>query len=259
MGEKGDLARGAQRGFLVFIFCFVVLVLWAMGRVAEVEKQKEQDIQHQQQEQEQQQRQQRREEKKRFNHAADATIRLRNGHSMPMVGLGTAALQRDTLPIVDVALKAGYKLFDTAADEAVWYQNERQIGSFFANFPMRREQVFFTTKLHPNQLGFEATRQAIKTSLQNLQTSYIDLYLIHFPFCFGDICSQTPEGTWEDSWRAIEEAYKMGRVRAIGKSNNNNKNKTDTKRDREREIMIKIIAIINIIIQKGFQISTLPI
>jgi len=153
-----------------------------------------------------------------YEHLSDAKVTLRNGHTMPLIGFGTAGLS-NTLAAVDVAIDAGFRLIDTAAEEAVWYRNEAQIGHYLSTSPIRREQIFLTTKLHPNQLGFSSTQQAILKSLENLKTSYIDLYLIHYPFCWGDICNQQPQGTWEESWRAMEEGVHLGRIRAIGVSN----------------------------------------
>jgi len=135
---------------------------------------------------------------------------------MPNFGLGLAGVQHPEI-VLQAAYDAGYHLFDTAAQEAVWYQNEIDLGKFIAT--KNRDAFFITTKLHPNHLGYESTKKAIHQSLTNLKTNYIDLYLIHYPFCWGDICSETPKGTWKESWRAMENEMRLGRIRAIGVSN----------------------------------------
>lgn len=80
-----------------------------------------------------------------------------------------------------------------------------------------RDQVFITTKLHPKHLGYQSTFEAFGAILHDLRTTYVDLLLLHYPDCFGSLCQSAPEGTWKDSWRAMEDLVRQGGVLAIGK------------------------------------------
>jgi 2,5-diketo-D-gluconate reductase A len=133
-------------------------------------------------------------------------ITLNNGIKMPQLGFGTYLL-RDGLECeqsVFNALNVGYRLIDTAAG----YYNEESVGRAITKSNVKREDIFVTTKLLPEDLGYEKAKRAFKASLKKLGLDYIDLYLIHLPQ--GDINS---------SWIAMEELYKEGKVRAIGVSN----------------------------------------
>ncbi|MDE6774492.1 MAG: aldo/keto reductase, partial [Treponemataceae bacterium] len=118
---------------------------------------------------------------------------------------------------VPAALQSGYRHIDTAAA----YGNEKSVGAairdFYREHNVRREDIFLTTKLWNDDHGYEATKAAIKKSLQLLGVSYIDLYLIHWPnpLKFRDCWAQKNA----ESWRAMEEAYAAGQVKAIGISN----------------------------------------
>jgi 2,5-diketo-D-gluconate reductase A len=133
-------------------------------------------------------------------------VTLNNGLKMPILGFGVfqipdpAACER---AVID-AIEAGYRLIDTAAS----YLNEAAVGKGLANSGVAREALFVTSKLWVQDAGYERTRQAIDASLQRLDLDYLDLYLIHQPF--GDV---------HGSWRAMEEAYRAGKLRAIGVSN----------------------------------------
>eukprot|EP01006_Ploeotia_vitrea_P052140 TRINITY_DN67655_c5_g1_i1.p1 TRINITY_DN67655_c5_g1~~TRINITY_DN67655_c5_g1_i1.p1 ORF type:complete len:359 (-),score=21.99 TRINITY_DN67655_c5_g1_i1:114-1190(-) len=139
---------------------------------------------------------------------------------MPRIGLGTAGLQ-DSTKLVTAALQAGYRAIDTAAQIAVWYQNEDKIGAVLDSFKQTipRNEIFITTKLHPEDLGTEPTKNAVSTSLTLLKTSYIDLYLIHAPVCWQGFCSKQPKGDWKESWRAMEDLYREGKLKLLGVSN----------------------------------------
>lgn len=102
------------------------------------------------------------------------------------------------------ALQAGYRLIDTASS----YQNEEAVGRAIRNSGIPREELFVTTKAYIQQMGYENTRKAIEESLEKLGLSYLDLYLIHMPF-----------GDYYGSWRALEDLYREGSVRAIGVCN----------------------------------------
>lgn len=133
-------------------------------------------------------------------------VTLNNGIEMPILGFGVFQIpdpQECERSVVE-AIRAGYRLIDTAAS----YLNEEAVGRGLRNAGVPRGELFVTTKLWVEDAGEERTRQAIDRSLRRLQLDYLDLYLIHQPF--GDV---------HGSWRAMEEALKAGKVRAIGVSN----------------------------------------
>ena len=130
---------------------------------------------------------------------------LNNGVKMPMLGYGVyqtppEETERCVLEAVDV----GYRSIDTAQA----YGNEEGVGSALAKSGLPREEFFLTTKVWISNAGYERTKASIEESLQKLRTSYLDLLLIHQPF-----------GDYYGTYRAMEEAYKEGKVRAIGVSN----------------------------------------
>jgi diketogulonate reductase-like aldo/keto reductase len=125
---------------------------------------------------------------------------------MPILGLGTAHLHGNTAKnAVLWALDAGYRLFDTATI----YDNEEQVGDAIKSSEIPREEVFITTKVWNTDQGYESTLKAFDTSLKKLKTSYIDLYLIHWPI----------PGLRDKTWKALEKIHEGGRARAIGVSN----------------------------------------
>jgi diketogulonate reductase-like aldo/keto reductase len=134
------------------------------------------------------------------------TVKLNNGLEMPILGYGV--YQIDDLELCEEcvynALETGYRLIDTAAV----YQNEEAVGKAINRSNVDREDIFLTTKLWVQDAGYEKTTEAFEKSLQRLDTDYIDLYLIHQPF--GDVYG---------SWRAMEELYEEGKIKAIGVSN----------------------------------------
>lgn len=131
---------------------------------------------------------------------------LNNGVEMPILGFGTYQITDADLceQCVYDALMAGYRLIDTAAS----YQNEEAVGRAIKRSGVPREEIFVTTKLWIQDAGYESTKKAFAKSLERLQLDYLDLYLIHQPF--GDVYG---------SWRAMEELYREGKIRAIGVSN----------------------------------------
>jgi len=134
------------------------------------------------------------------------TVTLSNGNTMPILGFGVFQIpdpQECTRSVVD-AIESGYRLIDTAAS----YMNEEAVGNGIRQSGVAREDLFVTTKLWVQDAGFERTQQAIDKSLRRLQLDYLDLYLIHQPY--GDV---------HGSWRAMEDAYRQGKLRAIGVSN----------------------------------------
>lgn len=134
------------------------------------------------------------------------TITLNNGAKMPLLGFGVfqvpdpAECERS----VSDALQVGYRLIDTAAS----YGNEEAVGQAIRRSGVPRSELFITTKLWVSDAGYEKTKAAFERSLQKLQLDYLDLYLIHQPY--GDV---------HGSWRAMEELYRAGRIKAIGVSN----------------------------------------
>jgi 2,5-diketo-D-gluconate reductase A len=131
---------------------------------------------------------------------------LNNQVKMPRLGFGVfqvpdlAECERSVL----AALEAGYRLIDTAA----WYQNEEAVGRAIRGSGVARDDIFVTTKLWIQDAGYEGTKKAFDRSLARLGLDVLDLYLIHQPY--GDVYGE---------WRAMEELYREGRVRAIGVAN----------------------------------------
>jgi 2,5-diketo-D-gluconate reductase A len=133
-------------------------------------------------------------------------VTLNNGVVMPILGYGVFQIPdpQECERCVVEAIGTGYRLIDTAAS----YLNEEAVGRGIKNASVPRADLFVTTKLWVQDTGYERTQQAIDKSLRRLQLDYLDLYLIHQPF--GDV---------HGSWRAMEDALKAGKVRAIGVSN----------------------------------------
>lgn len=133
-------------------------------------------------------------------------VTLNNGIQMPVLGFGVYQITdpAECEQAVYDALMAGYRLIDTAAA----YKNEEAVGKAVIKSGIPRDELFITTKLWIQDAGYDSTKRAFEESLKRLQTDYLDLYLIHQPF--GDIYS---------SWRAMEDLYNEGKIRAIGVSN----------------------------------------
>eukprot|EP00760_Papus_ankaliazontas_P030312 PhM_4_TR4747/c0_g1_i1/m.8499 len=143
-------------------------------------------------------------------------IVLRNGVHMPALGLGTAGLGERSQTVIENALRLGYRLVDTASRYAVWYQNEHIVGGLVqgqahSGHMWRREDVFITTKIHPQDLGTKSTDAAIDTSLGHLKSDTIDLMLLHYGRCVEHVtfCVHEPQGDWKDAWRVLEARYRM--------------------------------------------------
>jgi diketogulonate reductase-like aldo/keto reductase len=131
---------------------------------------------------------------------------LNNGVEMPILGFGVFQITdaEECERSVYEAIRTGYRLIDTAAS----YENEEEVGKAIKRSGVAREELFVTTKLWIQDAGYESAKKAFERSLKRLQLEYLDLYLIHQPF--GDVYG---------SWRAMEELYREGRIRAIGVSN----------------------------------------
>ncbi|MBK0368686.1 aldo/keto reductase [Flavobacterium agrisoli] len=134
------------------------------------------------------------------------SIILNNGSEMPLLGFGVYQIPDadECEKSVLNAIEAGYRLIDTAAA----YGNEEAVGNAIKKSGVAREDLFITTKVWVSDAGYEKTKKAFETSLQKLQLEYLDLYLIHQPY--GDVYG---------SWRAMEELYAEGKIKAIGVSN----------------------------------------
>ncbi len=136
----------------------------------------------------------------------NSTLTLANSVKMPIFGLGTYLLTGNHgQKAIEFALKIGYRLIDTAT----LYNNEKIVGNALKNSKIPRNEVFITSKVWNSDQGYSQTISAFNESLSNLDVEYMDLYLIHWPV----------EGKWKDTWKALEELYKKGKVRAIGISN----------------------------------------
>lgn len=133
-------------------------------------------------------------------------VKLNNGVEMPLLGFGVFQIPdaKECEQSVIDAIHSGYRLIDTAAS----YKNEEAVGKGIRQSGVAREELFITTKMWVEDAGYERTAKAIDKSLRNLQLDYLDLYLIHQPY--SDV---------HGSWRAMEDAYKQGKLRAIGVSN----------------------------------------
>ncbi len=141
---------------------------------------------------------------------------LSNGVKIPKIAFGTWQVKPgdEAYNSVSMALKLGYKHIDTA----LAYENEESVGKAIKDFKIKREDIFITTKLPSHIKGYEATKEAFKTSLKNLDCGYLDLYLIHAPWPWSNIGQDCTEGNIE-SWKAMIDLYNEGLIRAIGVSN----------------------------------------
>ncbi len=132
-------------------------------------------------------------------------VKLNNGIEMPIEGYGVFQIDpEETERCVLEALAAGYRSLDTAAT----YGNEEGVGKAIKKSGVAREDIFLTSKLWVADQGYEKAKKAFEKTLEKLGTDYLDLYLIHQPL-----------GDYYGSWRAMEELYKEGKIKAIGVSN----------------------------------------
>ena len=130
---------------------------------------------------------------------------LSNGVEIPQLGFGVFQIPPEqTKDVVKKAIEVGYRHFDTAQA----YFNEAEIGEAIKESGIAREELFLTTKVWVSSYGYEKTKKAFQESLDKLGTDYIDLYLLHQ--CMGDVYS---------TWRAVEDLYKEGKIKAIGVCN----------------------------------------
>lgn len=133
-------------------------------------------------------------------------VMLNNGVSMPMMGFGTFQITdpAECTRAVAAALSAGYRHIDTASS----YQNEEAVGKAICQSGVARDELFVTSKAYMPEMGYEQTKIALERQLRLLGLEYLDLYLVHMPL-----------GDYYGAWRAMEELYRDGKIRAIGVSN----------------------------------------
>ena len=131
---------------------------------------------------------------------------LNNQITIPLTGLGVYQINNldECEHTVLNALKMGYRLIDTAA----CYGNEKAVGNAIKKSQISREDIFISSKVWIQDAGYQKTKQSFAKTLENLQTNYLDLYLIHMPF-----------GDYHGSWQAMEELYASGKIKAIGVCN----------------------------------------
>lgn len=133
------------------------------------------------------------------------SVLLSNGIKMPIIGFGVYQIpEEQTEQAVSYALNSGYRLLDTAAS----YQNEEAVGRAIKASGIPRQELFITTKIWVADVNYEGTKKAFQKSLEKLQLDYLDLYLIHQPY--NDVFG---------AWRAMEELYEEGKIKAIGVAN----------------------------------------
>lgn len=135
-------------------------------------------------------------------------VKLNNDIQIPTLGLGVYKIEdQDMERVVKTAIESGYKAIDTA-----WfYKNEKSLGNALKQLEVNRDELFITTKLWNDFQGYEATLKAFEESMNNLQLSYLDLYLIHWP------CPK--DQLFIDTYKALEKLYYDGRIKAIGVCN----------------------------------------
>ena len=143
-----------------------------------------------------------------------AKVQLNNGVMMPIEGFGVFQIPyaAQCLDAVGYALKAGYRLIDTASV----YDNEGAVGKAINESVINRSEIFLTTKVWTSQMGYDRTMKAFENSLKRLGQDYLDLYLVHMPY--GDVAG---------TWRAMERLYHEGRIRSIGVCNFSEAHLTD--------------------------------
>ncbi len=145
------------------------------------------------------------------------TYTLSNGVKMPKLGLGTWFINdNDVVEVVKEAVKVGYRNFDTAQA----YRNEAGVGEAIRTCGVPRNELFVTSKIHPNQNAYDNGEEVIDTILNTLNIEYLDLLLIHAPQPWGKYRGKV--NFYEENkrlWKAMEKAYKEGKVKAIGVSN----------------------------------------
>lgn len=141
-------------------------------------------------------------------------FKLNNDMKIPCVGFGTyKAAEGNNVEILKIAIEAGYRYFDTAS----FYQTEDFLGQAIRESNLPREDFFLVSKMWKDEMGYQQTKDALEKSLKRLGTDYLDIYLIHWPRPSAD-CENWKELDLE-TWRAMEELQKEGKIRGLGLSN----------------------------------------
>lgn len=136
-------------------------------------------------------------------------VKLNNGNEIPSIGFGTSMITgNDCISNITKAIKVGYRHIDTASA----YENEIEIGQAIKISNIDRKELFITSKVWKDSMGYDNTLKSFEKTLKNLQLEYIDLFLIHWPKSDNDKLNI-------ETWRALEKIYKEGRVKNIGVSN----------------------------------------
>lgn len=136
-------------------------------------------------------------------------VKLNNGKYIPSIGFGTSLVTgEECIRTIENALKVGYRHIDTASV----YENEAEIGIAIKQSKIDRSELFITSKVWKDSMGYENTLKSFENSLKKLDLEYIDLFLIHWP-------NNKDEQLTLDTWKALEKLYKDGKVKAIGVSN----------------------------------------
>lgn len=141
-------------------------------------------------------------------------FKLNNDMKIPCVGFGTyKAAEGNNVEVLKTAIEAGYRYFDTAS----FYQTEDFLGQAIRESNLPREDFFLVSKMWKDEMGYQQTKDALEKSLKRLGTDYLDIYLIHWPRPSAD-CENWKELDLE-TWRAMEELQKEGKIRGLGLSN----------------------------------------
>ena len=141
-------------------------------------------------------------------------FKLNNDMKIPCIGFGTyKAAEGNNVEILKTAIEAGYRYFDTAS----FYQTEEFVGQAIRESGLPREDFFLVSKMWKDEMGYQQTKEALEKSLKRLGTDYLDIYLIHWPRPSAD-CENWKELDLE-TWRAMEELQKEGKIRGLGLSN----------------------------------------
>lgn len=139
----------------------------------------------------------------------EKSIKLNNGTYIPSIGFGTSLVTgEECIKIIKTAIQAGYRHIDTASA----YKNEEEIGKAIKQSEIHRKELFITSKVWKDSMGYENTLKSFENTLKNLDLEYVDLFLVHWP-------KNNDDNLNIETWRALEKIYKEGKAKAIGVSN----------------------------------------
>lgn len=139
----------------------------------------------------------------------EKSIKLNNGTYIPTIGFGTSLVTgEECIKIIKTAIQAGYRHIDTASA----YKNEEEIGKAIKQSEIHRKELFITSKVWKDSMGYENTLKSFENTLKNLDLEYVDLFLVHWP-------KNNDDNLNIETWRALEKIYKEGKAKAIGVSN----------------------------------------